>query len=150
MRITGIKTLPKGALWRRIFFSVINGVTEMFKKMVAGELGLGITFWKFGVLFIALLAFVVKIFERLLYRQTKGVNPLSYFAHYFSPIKPDTMAILWSLCYAAAIIGFIYYVINFLGGIWRSSGSFERSAWLKNITRFFALVWVVVCVGVLF
>lgn len=122
----------------------------MFKKMVAGELGLGVTFWKYGVLFTALLTLTAKIFERLLFRQTKGINPLTYFGSYFSPLHPDTMAILWTLCYLSALIGFAYYVINFLGGIWRSSGSFERSAWLKNITRFFAILWLAFCVWILF
>lgn len=114
----------------------------MFKKMVNGELGLGITFWKYGVLFITLISILTKIFERLLFLQIKGVKLSDYYLRYFTPLKPDTMAILWTLCYASAIIGLIYYCISFLSGIWRSCSKFERSSWLKNITRLGAVMLV--------
>lgn len=47
--------------------------------MVAGELGLGTTFWKYGVLFLLILTFIVKFFEKLLHRQT-GSTDLLYFS----------------------------------------------------------------------
>ena len=42
--------------------------------MVAGELGLGTTFWKYGVLFLLILTFIVKFFEKLLHRQTGSTD----------------------------------------------------------------------------
>ena len=122
----------------------------MLKKMVAGELGLGITFWKYGVLFLSILTFVAKLFERLLYRQI-GSYDLAYFFRYnFSLFGGDTLVLLWTLCYISAIIAFIYYVINYVGGIWRSSAKYERSNWLKNMARFFSIILVVLCCNFLY
>lgn len=122
----------------------------MFKKMQAGELSLGATLWKYGVLGVAVFTLIVKLFERLLFRQVKGMNLWDYYTGNFSLVTPDTMAILWTLCYAAAILGWIFYTMNVFIGIWRCSGADERSSWLRNITRLFALILVVYAITVIF
>ena len=111
----------------------------MFKKMQAGELSLSLTLWKFGVLYGALATFMVKLFEKLLLRQTQGADLATYFLHNFSLFKPDTLAILWTLCYVTSVLFWIFYVLNVMIGLWRASGADERSLWLRMIVRLFAL-----------
>ena len=121
----------------------------MFKKMRAGELSLSETLWKFGVLYGALLTFVVKIFEKLLLRQTKTTDLLAYYTQNFSLLAPDTMAILWTLCYITMILVWIFYLLNVVIGIWRASAAYERSRWLSGIARLMTValvVWAVIIV----
>ncbi len=117
----------------------------MFKKMVAGELSLGTTFWKYGVLFLLLLTFTTKFFEKLLHRQTGTTDLWYFFSHHFNIFKSDQMITLWTLCYISAAIGTFYYAINFTGGLWRSSAKYERSSWLKNIARLSTLALLFSC-----
>lgn len=121
----------------------------MFKKMVAGELGLGTTFWKYGVLFLLILTFIVKFFEKLLHRQTGSADLLYFFSSHFNLFKSNPMIIFWTLCYASAIIGLFYYAINFTGGLWRSSANYERSSWLKNLARCFTIILLFACLKIL-
>ena len=121
----------------------------MFKKMVAGELGLGTTFWKYGVLFLLILTFITKFFEKLLHRQTGSTDLWYFFSNHFNLFKSNPMIILWTLCYASAVIGIFYYAINFTGGLWRSSAKYERSSWLKNLARLFSLVLLFSCAQIL-
>ena len=122
----------------------------MFKKMVAGELGIGETFWKFGVFFMFVLTFIAKIFDKLLYRYSGGYDLISFFRYKFSVIGSNQMPLLWALCYASAIVGLLYYAINYIGGIWRSSAKYERSIWLKNMSRLFSIIILIVCFRILF
>lgn len=122
----------------------------MFKKMRAGELSLSETLWKFGVLYGALLTFVVKIFEKLLLRQTKTSDLLAYYMQNFSLLAPDTMAILWTLCYITMVLVWIFYLLNAVIGIWRASAAYERSRWLSGIARLMTVVLVVWAVVIVF
>ena len=117
--------------------------------MVAGELGLGTTFWKYGVLFLLILTFIVKFFEKLLHRQTGSTDLLYFFSNHFNFFKSNPMIIFWTLCYASAIIGLFYYAINFTGGLWRSSSNYERSSWLKNLARCFTVILLFACLRIL-
>jgi len=122
----------------------------MFKKMIAGELSMSETFWKFGVLFLLLLTFIAKIFEKLLYRYSGGYNLWSFFKYKFSVVGNNQMPLLWALCYASVIVGLLYYSINYIGGIWRSSAKYERSSWLKNMVRLSSLLLLIICFRILF
>ena len=122
----------------------------MFKKMVAGELSLGETFWKFGVVFLFVLTFIAKVFEKLLYRYSGGYDLWGFFKYKFSVIGSNQMPLLWALCYASALLGLLYYAINYMGGVWRSSAKYERSSWLKNLVRFFSFILLVLCFRILF
>lgn len=122
----------------------------MFKKMRAGELSLGVTLWKYGVLYVSLLTFVVKVFERLLYRQTRDLDIVTYYTKVFNLSNPDTMAILWTLCYATIILVWIFYVLNVFAGIWRSSGADKKSSWLRGIVRVFAIVLTAIAALIVF
>ncbi len=117
----------------------------MLKKLLDGEFSLSETFWKFGILGVIFFRFVSKLFEILLDRQIANRRIVDYFFHYFNPVKPDILAILWTLCYVSTTIFFLYYCIAVILGTWRSSASFERSNLLKHLTRILMFVFVAVC-----
>ena len=116
----------------------------MIKKLMDGEFSLKETFWKFGILGILVLSFSVRFFEYLLDKRIHNVGLADYYLHYFSPIRPDALAILWTLCYLSTMYLFLYYSVAEIMGIWRTSAGFERSALLKHLIRFFMLVFVLV------
>lgn len=114
----------------------------MIKKLMDGEFSLKETFWKFGILGILVLSAAVRFFEYMLDKRIKNVGLTNYYMHYFSPIHPDAMAILWTLCYLSTMYLFLYYSVAEIMGIWRTSAGFERSALLKHLIRIFMLVFV--------
>ncbi len=116
----------------------------MLKKLLDGEFSLSETFWKFGILGVIFFRFVSKLFEILLDRQIANRRIVDYFFHYFNPVKPDILAILWTLCYVSTTVFFLYYCIAVMLGTWRSSASFERSNLLKQLTRILMFVLVAV------
>ena len=121
----------------------------MFKKMIAGELSMGETFWKFGVLFLMVLTFVAKVFEKLFYRYSGGYDLISFFKYSFKIMGGNNTPVFWALCYAASLVGILYYAINYMGGIWRSSAKYERSSFLKVMVRLFSFLLLVVCFRIL-
>lgn len=114
----------------------------MLKKLLSGEFSLSETFWKFGVLGIIFFRLLSKAFEMLLNGRLKGLRIVDFYIKYFNPIKPDIMAILWTLCYLFTTAFFVYYCITVMLGTWRSSAAFERSNLLKNLTRMLMFVFV--------
>lgn len=150
LRITVIKCLSIFTLAVTIKYLELKKDDGMFKKMRAGELSLSVTLWKFGVLYGALLTFAVKIFERLLVRQTKTTDLLAYYTKNFSLLTPDTMAILWTLCYITIILVWIFYLLNVIVGIWRAAAAYERSLWLSGIARLLTIVLAVYAVVIVF
>lgn len=114
----------------------------MLRKLISGEFSLSETFWKFGVLGIIFFRSLSRVFEYLLDGRLKGVRIVDFYVKYFNPIKPDIMAILWTLCYLFTTVFFLYYCIAVWLGIWRSSAAFERSGLLKQLIRILMFAFV--------
>lgn len=114
----------------------------MLKKLLSGEFSLSETFWKFGILGVLFFRAVSRLFEILLDKRIANRRIVDYYFHYFNPVKPDIMAILWTLCYLFMTIFFFYYCIAVLLGTWRASATFDRSALLKQLTRFIMLAFL--------
>ncbi len=150
LRISATKNLSTVAGAVTIMYLELKRMEKMFKKMRAGELSLGVTLWKFGVLYGALLTFAVKIFEKLLVRQTHTTDLLTYYTKNFSLLTPDTMAILWTLCYITIILVWIFYLLNVIVGIWRAAAAYERSRWLSGIARLLTIVLAIYAVMTVF
>lgn len=116
----------------------------MLKKLLDGEFSLSETFWKYGILGVIFFHMVSKVFEYLLDKQIMHRRIIDYFFQSFNPVKPDIMAILWTLCYVSTTMFFVYYCIAVMLGTWRSSASFERSNLLKQMTRFLMFVFILI------
>lgn len=118
----------------------------MLKKLLSGEFSVKETFWKFGLLGVFICRAFSKLFEILLNSRIKGSKIVDFFFYNFNPVKPDIMAIFWTLCYIFTNIFFVYYSITVVLGIWRSTDNFDRSALLKFIIRTVMLAYVGVMV----
>lgn len=118
----------------------------MLKKLLSGEFSVKETFWKFGFLGVLICRAFSKLFEILLNSRINGSKIVDFFFYNFNPVKPDIMAIFWTLCYVFTNIFFVYYSITVILGIWRSTDNFDRSALLKFIIRTVMLAYVGVMV----
>lgn len=114
----------------------------MYNKLINGEYGLKDTFWKFGVLGIAGLNFIVKLFGVFLAKKLAGISIVQYYTKYFRPINMDSTMLALTLCYFVSLAFFIFYCIAVIRGIWKSSDSYERSIWLRHISRILILILI--------
>lgn len=118
----------------------------MYKKLIGGEIGLKDTFWKFGIMGMLLILFVVKVFGSLLAPKLAGISILRYYTTYFNPFKMDTSMVVYTVCYLTSLGIFLFYSISMLFAIWRSSANYERSVWLRHISRLIMFAFIYVCV----
>lgn len=103
--------------------------------MLDGELTLKDTFWKFGIVGIFFLHLLLRIFGSMLAQKLNGVTILNYYRTYFNPLKMDTGMVLLTVIYLVLLGIFIFYCISVMIGTWRSSAQYERSLWLRHISR---------------
>ncbi len=116
----------------------------MFKKLVNGELSLGVTFWKFGIIGLLVLALANKFSAAMLIRYTGSVSLFNYFLHYFHPIYSSKMSILWTLCYLSSLLVLSVYTVMVFKGVWRASAAYDKSSWLGGLSRIFVVVFILV------
>lgn len=114
----------------------------MFKKLLEGELELKDTFWKFGVVGLIFLNMIVKIFGSILAQKLSGVTILNYFRHYFNPLKMDSGMVLLTVLYLVCLGILLFYCVVIMMGTWRSSAQYERSIWLRHVSRILMAVMV--------
>lgn len=114
----------------------------MYSKLINGEYGLKDTFWKFGVAGIIGLNFIVKLFGFFLAKKLAGISIVQYYTKYFRPINMDSTMLVLTLCYFVSLAFFIFYCIAVVRGIWKSSDSYERSIWLRHISRLLILIFI--------
>lgn len=115
----------------------------MASKLFKGELDLKITFWKYGVVGLIVLKIAVRIFGILLEGYLKGNTILTYFTRYFHPIYSPKLSILWTLCYVSSLLVMLFYSWNIVIAVWRSSAAYDKSIWLRHLSRLFILLLVV-------
>ena len=118
----------------------------MLSKLFKGELPLGATFWKFGILGLIILKLAVSLFGKLLLGYLKGGSILVFFTRYFHPIYSSKLSILWTLCYLSGLLLLAFYSWKIIGAVWKSSAEYDKSIWLRQLSRLFivvlvALVW---------
>ena len=76
----------------------------MIKKLIAGDLSLSDTFWKFGVLGMALVIFVVRLFGSFLAGKLKGISLYTYYSKYFNPLNMDTGIVANTCLYLGSLV----------------------------------------------
>lgn len=122
----------------------------MLKKLLSGEFSLGETFWKFGILGVSFFRAVSYVFEKLLDKRIMNRRIVDYYFHFFNPVKPGVLAILWTLCYLFITGFFFYYCIAVWLGTWRTTAQFDRSALLKQLMRLIMFAFLAVNVVSIF
>ena len=110
----------------------------MLAKLFKGELSLRETFWVFGLPGLIILKIAVSVFGSLLLKKINGMSTL----YFYTP----KLTILWTLCYLSSILLLIWFSVNILIGLWKSSAEYNKSLWLRYLARFFMalavfLVW---------
>lgn len=119
----------------------------MLSKLFKGELSLKVTFWKFGVLGLIILSLAVKIFGALLLGHIKGVSIIEFYTRYFHPIYSSKLSILWTLCYLSSLLVLAVYSWQIVSAVWKSSAEYDKSVWLRHLSRLFILLTVVLVLG---
>ena len=114
----------------------------MFSKLFKGELSLGATFWKFGVLILIILHYALKMFASLLSSYLKGRTIADFFFNEFHFIYTSKLSLLWTLCYISTFIILIVYSYKIIVAIWRSSANYSKSVWLVQLSRLGILIAV--------
>ena len=107
----------------------------MFKKLIAGELPLGATFWKFGVFGLLTINVVTKILEVMLARKLQGYNIFEYYTTAFKRYNFETSTTVLTVLYLSSFGFLIFYAISMILGVWRSSAEYNRSLWLRYLSR---------------
>ncbi len=118
----------------------------MLAKLFKGELSLRETFWVFGLPGLIILKIAVSVFGSLLLKKINGMSILYFYTHHFHPFYTPKLTILWTLCYLSSILLLIWFSVNILIGLWKSSAEYNKSLWLRYLARFFMalavfLVW---------
>lgn len=123
---------------------------KMLKKLIAGELSLADTFWKFGVMGMCVCLFIIRFISGILAGKLHGVSIFTYFSKYFSFFNMNTSIVLLSFIYLICLAAFVWYSMVLLLGIWRSSSKYDKSIWLRHITRVVTLVLLFMCYQIVF
>ena len=114
----------------------------MLDKLFKGELSLGATFWKFGVLGLIILHFALKTFASLLAGYLKGRTIYDFFMHHFHIVYTSTLSIFWALCYMSTFVILVFYSYKIIIAVWRCSKNYNKSIWLAQLARLGILVMV--------
>lgn len=112
----------------------------MFKKLIAGELSLGATFWKFGVLGLLTINIVTKIFGVMLARKLQGYNILEFYVTAFKKLTLEASTGILTVLYLSSMGFLIFYSISMILGVWRSSAQYNQSLWLRHLSRILIII----------
>lgn len=122
----------------------------MYKKLLAGELSLGETFWKFGILGGALGYFVVRVFGSILSPQLHGYSIWAYYTRYYNPLRNGSDILLSTVFYLTSLGIFCAYIFSVVLGVWRSSAEYEKSALIKYASRGTIILLAYSCLRLIF
>ena len=114
----------------------------MFKKLFDGDLSLGATFWKFGVLGMIILHYALKMFASLLSSHLHGRTIYDFFMYHFHFVNTPKLSLLWTLCYIATFIILIFYSYKIIKAVWKASSKYVKSALLVHLSRLGILIVV--------
>ncbi len=122
----------------------------MLKKLMSGELSLSSTFWKFGILGLGVMVFVVRTFGSLLAQRLNGISLWSYYTKYFNPLHMNSGILILTVSYLVCLAIFVWYSAIIISGTWKSSAEYDKSLWLRHLSRVIILGLVFVCYNIIF
>lgn len=115
----------------------------MLTKLFKGELSLGATFWKYGVLGLIILYYALKMFASFLASYLKGRTIYDFFMHHFHFVYTSKISLWWALCYVATFLLLLSYSYKIIIAVWRSAANYDKSIWLAWLARI-AIVLLVI------
>ncbi len=119
----------------------------MFKKLINGELGLFATFWQFAVLGLLSMVVFTRIIGKILAHKLGKKTILSYL---FSFKVEEGITPFLIVLYLSLISFLLFYSCSLLLGIWRSSATYDRSVWLRHLSRVITVILVFVSIKIVF
>lgn len=122
----------------------------MYKKLVAGELSLGETFWKFGVLGGLLGFFIVRVAGSILAPQLHGYSIYAYYTQYYNPLRNGSDILLSTVFYLTSLAIFCAYIFSVVLGVWRSSAEYDKSTFIKYAARIVIIFLAYKCLRQMF
>ena len=122
----------------------------MYKKLVAGELSLGETFWKFGILGGLIGLFIVRILGSILTPQLHGYSIYGYYTQYYNPLKNGADILMSTVCYLTSLAIFCAYIFSVVLGVWRSSAEYDKNTFLKYLSRIIIIFLAYQCFTMIF
>ena len=120
----------------------------MLKKIMNGELSLRDTFWMFGFLGLPVLSFVTKIIGRLLVQKLGKTSILAYFVSLGRKVEFSTSVL--TILYLSIASFLVFYCFVLLSGVWKSSAEYDRSLWLRYLSRIFIVIMVFIALKITF
>ena len=113
----------------------------MFKKLLNGEFSLKETFWKYGIFGFLICNFLFIISQKLLHPRLLGYTIKDFYTVYVPRIaKVENFTVALTLFYIASICLIISYSYVMIMGIWRSSSEYNKSVWLRYVSRLIVLI----------
>lgn len=121
----------------------------MFAKIFHGQFELSKMFWKYGVWYILLIGSVTFGVRAFLVSHLKGMRLTHYFQNVFSINNLDSTVIGLTMTYFIMLFILSFYNLIWICGIWRSSAEYDKSVWLRHLTRLASLVLIFISYKVL-
>lgn len=119
----------------------------MFKKLINGEFGLSATFWQFAVLGLLVFTLFTRIIGKILAHKLGSQTVISYLLSFNTK---DSLTPFLIILYLALLSFLLFYCVSLILGIWRSSASYNRSIWLRHLSRIIAVILVLVSIKIVF
>ena len=114
----------------------------MFAKILHGQFELKEMFWKYGVWGEFLIMFIIYLFRIFLKHRLNGLKLGYYYKNVFSFINMDNTMLFLTITYLTLLAFLTFYSIILVIGIWRSSSEYDKSVWIRHLSRIFILVMV--------
>lgn len=119
----------------------------MLKKLMNGELSLASTFWQFAALGLLSLTLFTRIIGKILAHKLGKQTVLSYLLSFNAK---DSLTPFLIVLYLSLISFLLFYCASVLMGIWRSSASYDRSIWLRHLSRIATVIMVIFSIKIVF
>ena len=119
----------------------------MFKKLINGELGLFVTFWQFAVFGLLSIVVFTRIIGKILAHKLGKQTIISYL---FSFKVEEGITPFLIVLYLSLISFLLFYCCSIILGIWRSSAAYDRSVWLRHLSRAITVIFVFVSIKIVF
>ena len=113
----------------------------MLKSLVDGELPLKDTFWKYGALALPLLSCLNYLCGTVLSGRLRGLSILNYFMN-TRPYAIEGTTVALTIAYVTTLFMLLVYSIIIIIAVFKSSATYDRSLWLRHLSRFLIIVIV--------
>ncbi len=114
----------------------------MLSELFKGKFNLANTFWKYGVAGLLIIKFANLVSYKMLAAYLRGRTIYWYFSHQFNLFHSPIQVVVWTLCYIICMVGLALYSWVIVVAVWKSSAVYDKSRWLRHLSRIFIFLMV--------